>query len=338
MIKMPLVSVVMAAYNAEKYIRDAIDSILDQTFKDFEFIIINDGSIDKTKEIIKSYKDSRIVYLENRKNLGIVAALNKGLEYATGKYIARMDADDISIKERFEYQVKYLEAHSNVVVLGTSYVVFGENIQEKFRICEDDILKAKAQLLFTPSVAHPTVMMRNGILKKYSIKYNKDYQGTEDFAMWWKLANYGEIVSLPNILHYYRIHHTQITSQQANDAKKQVIFRKFVDERFSYFNIILTKEENQIFFNYTCGKSANFSTVEFKLFCNMLELVMKKNQEKKFFEKDALRSVIAKAVEECIFQAPKKRVKFDKWFHYAAERRLVPNYSIFRYIKNMYFM
>ena len=94
---MPKISVVMPAYNAEKYIGEAIESILNQTFKDFEFIIINDGSVDHTKEIIREYNDPRIVLLENDKNRGIVLSLNKGLDAATGKYIARMDADDISV-------------------------------------------------------------------------------------------------------------------------------------------------------------------------------------------------------------------------------------------------
>lgn len=115
---MPKISVVMPAYNAEKYIGEAIESILNQTFKDFEFIIINDGSVDHTKEIIREYNDPRIVLLENDKNRGIVLSLNKGLDAATGKYIARMDADDIALKNRFERQVEYLDEHKDIGVLG----------------------------------------------------------------------------------------------------------------------------------------------------------------------------------------------------------------------------
>lgn len=106
---MPKISVVMPAYNAEKYIGKSIDSILNQTYGDFEFIIINDGSKDSTKEIILSYSDNRIVYLENEINSGIVVTLNKGLEYATGEYIARMDADDIAVAERLEKQIEFME-------------------------------------------------------------------------------------------------------------------------------------------------------------------------------------------------------------------------------------
>ena len=110
---MPKISVVMPAYNAEKYIGESIDSILNQTYGDFEFIIINDGSRDSTKEIILSYSDNRIVYLENEINSGIVVTLNKGLKYATGEYIARMDADDIAVAERLEKQIEFMEKNKD---------------------------------------------------------------------------------------------------------------------------------------------------------------------------------------------------------------------------------
>lgn len=97
-----LVSVVLPAYNAELYLKEAIDSVLSQTFTDFELIILNDGSIDRTEEIILSYNDSRIVYVKNEKNLGLIGTLNKGINLAKGKYIARMDADDICLPERFK--------------------------------------------------------------------------------------------------------------------------------------------------------------------------------------------------------------------------------------------
>ena len=126
---MPKISVVMPAYNAEKYIGEAIESILNQTFKDFEFIIINDGSVDHTKEIIREYNDPRIVLLENDKNRGIVLSLNKGLDAATGKYIARMDADDIATKDRLEKQLEFLQVKSYDMV-GCNAIKIDENGKE----------------------------------------------------------------------------------------------------------------------------------------------------------------------------------------------------------------
>ena len=162
------ISIIMPAYNAEKYIREAIESILNQTYTDFEFIIINDGSTDKTKEIIKSYSDPRIVYMENEENSGIVVTLNKGLKCAQGEYIARMDSDDISLPDRFEKQIAYMDKHKDVGVLGTSIIIFGEGIKEQIYQFDSKYKKAKADLFFNSSLAHPTVMIQSG----YSWPYN----------------------------------------------------------------------------------------------------------------------------------------------------------------------
>ncbi|HGF9542707.1 TPA: glycosyltransferase family 2 protein, partial [Acinetobacter baumannii] len=122
-----LVSVVLPAYNAELYLKEAIDSVLSQTFTDFELIILNDGSIDRTEEIILSYNDSRIVYVKNEKNLGLIGTLNKGINLAKGKYIARMDADDICLPERFKKQVDFLEKNNEIDLIGTNAIKINNN-------------------------------------------------------------------------------------------------------------------------------------------------------------------------------------------------------------------
>ena len=122
----------MPAYNAEKYINEAIDSILAQTFTDFEFIIIDDGSTDSTCAIVESYSDSRIRFFKNEHNLGVAATLNRGLDLARGEYIARMDADDISLPTRFEKQAAYMDSHPDVVVCGTGVECFGARHETRF--------------------------------------------------------------------------------------------------------------------------------------------------------------------------------------------------------------
>ena len=124
---MPKISVIMPAYNAEKYIKEAIDSILSQTFQDFELIVLNDCSKDSTEQIILSYTDDRVVYLKNEVNMGVAATLNRGLAVAGGEYIARMDADDISHPERFRKQARYLDAHPEVAVLGSNLECFNDD-------------------------------------------------------------------------------------------------------------------------------------------------------------------------------------------------------------------
>lgn len=117
--KKPAISVLMPVYNSEKYLNEAIESILNQTFVDFEFIIINDASNDNSENIIESYQDSRIKYFKNEKNLGVAKTLNKGLKLAQGKYIARMDSDDISLPERLYKQFKFMEVYNDIDVCGS---------------------------------------------------------------------------------------------------------------------------------------------------------------------------------------------------------------------------
>ena len=122
-----LVSVVMPAYNVEKYVEEAVHSILAQTFCDFEFIIVDDGSTDRTHDILRSFSDPRIRLIFNEKNEGNYPARNRGCRLARGKYIAVMDADDVAMPERLEKQVKYMEEHPDVLACGTAYRLMGRN-------------------------------------------------------------------------------------------------------------------------------------------------------------------------------------------------------------------
>lgn len=209
---MPKVSVIMPAYNAEKYIAEAIDSILAQTFHDFEFIILNDCSKDRTEEIILSYKDDRIVYLKNEQNLGVAATLNKGLAAAKGEYIARMDADDISLPERFACQVVFLDETPKVAVLGTAVETFdeyGNTFRNPYR---PDAAQIKIDLLFASVLAHPSVMMRRDVILDLG-GYDRDFEGLEDYELWCRVAAKHEIAVYPEVLLRYRIHSAQVTQQ-----------------------------------------------------------------------------------------------------------------------------
>ena len=254
---MPKISVVMPAYNAEKYIGEAIESILNQTFKDFEFIIINDGSVDHTKEIIREYNDPRIVLLENDKNRGIVLSLNKGLDAATGKYIARMDADDIALKNRFERQVEYLDEHKDIGVLGTGICTFGEKIKEQKRVFTTNAEQLKAELLFNSCIAHPTVMIRKSVLQKYNLKYNTEFAGAEDYCLWWNIAKVSKIATLPDILLDYRIHESQITKKK--DVQYYNMMDSLMEIRFKDIGYIGTKEEKEMFMKYCLGEYESYS-------------------------------------------------------------------------------
>lgn len=202
---MTMISVVMPVYNGEKYLREAIDSILNQTCTDFEFIILNDASTDETEEIILSYDAPRITYARNETNLQIANTLNKGIALAKGKYIARMDADDISLPERFERQIKFMEDNPDIDVCGCSMKTFGmQNVIYRFSKTHDEIM---VELLCGFALAHPTIMGKRSFFLEhhYAAAYNK----AEDYDLWTRTVKESEFANLPDVLLLYRTHKEQ---------------------------------------------------------------------------------------------------------------------------------
>ena len=291
---MPKVSVVMPAYNAEKYIGEAIESILNQTYTDFEFIIINDGSTDRTKEIILEYDDPRIVLLENEKNSGIVVTLNKGLDAAKGEYIARMDADDISLCNRIERQVMFLDSHKHIGVVGSALQVFGDGIDNQNRFFSDSKEKLKAELLFSSCLAHPTVMFRCSLIRKSNACYDLQFAGIEDYALWWTLAQITDLGCINEILLKYRSHEKQITKDKS-DARLERSFR-FLEHRLQTLQITLNEEEKKALIMYSYSNWDYFNSDTLRLFVDTLARIYKNNIAKPFFEQNALKRVTGFAV------------------------------------------
>lgn len=210
--KSPTISVIMPAYNAEATIKESIDSILSQTYRDFELIVINDGSRDDTERIIKSYKDSRIKLLNNGINRGLIYSLNRGINSATGDLLARMDADDISLPQRFEKQVACFLHNPHLIACGTKIEYFGNTkLPSGKYITKVSDKDNKELLLFTACFAHPTVMLRRDILIQYNLSYDEKFKNCEDYKFWIDLMEYGEFYNIPEILLMYRQSDTQIT-------------------------------------------------------------------------------------------------------------------------------
>ena len=204
--KKPKVSVIMPFYNCEKYLDKAISSILNQTFQDFEFIIINDASSDRSDEIIQKYlTDKRIVYIKNRERKGIVYNLNKGIEIAKAEIIARMDGDDISEPQRLEVQYQFLQRNPNIALVGC----FAKLINEKGEICGRKIKpithkEIKKDILIYSPFIHPTIMIRKDVFKKVAF-YRKQYLWCEDIDLWYRIIFSGyEVANIPQYLYQYR--------------------------------------------------------------------------------------------------------------------------------------
>jgi len=225
-----LISVLLPVYNSESFVGDAIDSILNQSFVDFELVIVNDGSTDGSEQIIQSFSDPRIVYLENHQNCGLVATLNTGLARASGVYIARMDADDISCKNRFEKQFAFLGEHPEIGIVGGAIQEItssGRNTSiHSFPLSHDLIAWS---LCFRNPIAHPTVMIRKEILNSVG-GYPKEYIIPEDYHLWSNLISTTRFANLPDTVLNYRQHKDSVSSRlkKQNQENRIAISQKVI--------------------------------------------------------------------------------------------------------------
>lgn len=249
----PLISVVMAVHNGEQFIGEAIDSILAQTFKDFEFIIIDDGSTDSTSSLLAKYEkhDSRIRIKRFDKNFGLTICLNTGLQLAQGKYIARMDADDISIPHRLEEQAKYLDEHPEIVVLGTAFTLVDESGNHLKDYIFSDIPEVlKWNLLFLNPISHPSAMMRSSTIRDLDA-YNPELIRAQDYDLWWRVSLIGKLGNLKEIHLLLRQHEKRVTNKyqdQQLDSARGI--------RKKYLNIIFGRDVPDIVIDNIKGKRA----------------------------------------------------------------------------------
>lgn len=210
-----MVTVLMPVYNAGEFIKEAIDSILDQTYEEFEFLIINDGSTDSSINIIESYKDKRIKLINNTENVGFTKSLNKGIEIAQGKYIVRMDADDIAETNRIEVQVEFMEDNEDVAVAGSNVVIFlsDKPLIKKLTDFPTRYSEIKCKLLFESPIMHQTVIMRKDVLLENNYRYKGEYKNIEDYELWMEMAEDHKIVNISKKLLRYRVISNSITNR-----------------------------------------------------------------------------------------------------------------------------
>lgn len=274
----PLVTVLMPVYNGEKYVREAIDSMLNQTFGDFEFLIINDGSTDSTEEIILSYADARIHYVKNDRNSGLVYTLNRGLDMVQTPYVARMDADDISVPERLEQQILCMEQHPEVGVLGSWVETIGlaKNREIQYK---DDPDHIRFKLLFNSCVIHPTVVMRMSVLNENHLRYPA-MEHVEDFALWVLLSRYTKFKILPKVLLQYRIHENGVSQKYSDLQHKQAILLR--KQQLLSFDIVCDEKSFDIYTKFIDHHQVDNSD-DFKILLSFLEQILSKTKTQGFY-------------------------------------------------------
>ncbi|MFD1552173.1 glycosyltransferase family 2 protein [Putridiphycobacter roseus] len=234
----PLISVIIPAYNCAQYIGEALLSIVNQTYKNLEIIVVNDGSTDETLLAIQQVNDPRIKVLENTSNSGIIFTLNKALKEAKGKYIARMDGDDIAMADRIAIQYHYLESHPDISILGAKIKYFGaENHVVNTVLSTNEIA---IEMYFNNPINHPTVMMRRADLEKQQLHYPENFIHAEDWVFWFNCqAKQLKIANLPNVLLKYRIEGQNITANNRATEKERHL------EVYRYFLGTIFKEVNE---------------------------------------------------------------------------------------------
>ena len=216
---MPFVSILMPVYNTAPYLKEAVDSILLQSFADFELIVLNDCSPDNAEEILDAYDDPRIVRYNGEKNVGLSNVLNLGVDMARGKYIARMDSDDLSQPRRLEVQVNFLEIHPDIDLVSVGMQLFGARDEVWVRERNPDKVKVNA-LLFSP-VLHASSVWRKESLEKHSLRFRQEMVPAEDYDLWTRALLAGlRLTNLPDILYKYRIRSEQATSQTDKITEK----------------------------------------------------------------------------------------------------------------------
>lgn len=284
------ISVLMSVYNEEEYLSEAIDSILQQTFTNFEFLIIDDGSQDRSESIIASYIDDRIRLVRNKKNIGLTKSLNVGLKLANGKYIARMDADDISLPERLEVQHTFMEEHPAVGVCG-SWVIQRRGNTEKIAesiVEHDDIV---AMLLFNNCIAHPTVFIRKSVVLSNHQYYDEDFIAAQDYEYWTRLGRFSKLHNLPVPLLINRKHEKSIS----HDASyRQATFANSVRVKLlKQLKIIPTKMELDVHRDI-CNKIPPETNTQLAQRKEWLFQIYQHNQSFALYNQDSLRKSINK--------------------------------------------
>ena len=225
---MPKVSIVMAVYNGKKYLREAIDSILGQSFQDFEFIIVDDASVDGSVDVIKGYQDPRIKLIINEENMRLPRSLNRGMSYASGEYIARMDADDISMPDRIEKQVLFMDAHPDVAASSGNYIVIDETGKQHYLEKVRRGKQLERYVLFPSPLVHPAAIFRRSLLNE-GYWYDEKYSSSQDYDLWLRIHEKYSIDNINETLLQYRIHgsSTSLTKREQQLQNACEIFNKF---------------------------------------------------------------------------------------------------------------
>jgi glycosyltransferase involved in cell wall biosynthesis len=291
MLSDPAVTVLMPLYNGEHYVREAVVSILRQSWTDFELLIIDDGSTDASPDIVTARRDERIVLLRNPSNMGVAATLNRGLKAARGRYIARMDADDISLPDRLERQVRFMDEHPDVGISGGWVRLFGGGELPYTCRVPTDHHDVAAYMLFENALWHVTAIMRRDVLSRASLYYDPVFSRSEDYDLWTRAGQHFALANIDQILVKVRRHKQSVTRSNWDEMTKQT---EIIQERLlQEVGLKLTSPEvafhHRVGRGYRLEKPEHVNHVE-----KWLLRLLSANQQKLVYDDISLKQAIGK--------------------------------------------
>lgn len=290
----PLITVFMPVYNTEDFLKEAIESILAQSYSNFELLIIDDGSTDNSINIIESFKDKRIRLVKNKKNMGLPYTRNRGLELAKGEYIAIMDSDDISHEKRLENQLDFLLKNRGIAIIVSNFkLIYGNGKIKKSGMPNWNPEEIKAQLLFRNFILNSSAMIRKDFIKKSGIKYNEEFFACQDYMFWVECLKFGEIYREKKHLLSYRTGHENITSnskKKKKNARAKLI--NFIHETaLNLFGFELTNSEKNLYYSLF-GEENNLNIKNYSDSVDLLKKLIQQNQQKHIFEEKLFGKVV----------------------------------------------
>lgn len=276
------ISILMSVYNGEEFIEDAVNSVIQQTFESWELLIVDDCSTDRTLDIIKQFDDDRIIIIKNDEQKGLTANLCKMKQLARGKYIARLDADDLCRSDRLEKQYKFLEDHMDVDLVCSYAEIIGDGKGLiKPPVDNEDI---KARLLFYSPIVHSSIMMRNS-----DLFYDERFKRSQDYDLWDRMVHSGRVFgTIPEPLVFFRLHKGQISN---TGSESQAYYANKVRSRaLGRLGIELSEKETEAYYNFL-NKNDIVDIEQFRLVCNMLATIENSNNNGQYSGKYISRAI-----------------------------------------------
>lgn len=319
------VSVIMSTSNTkQEFLKLAIESILNQSFEDFEFIIVNDGGNDK--DIINKYKDRRIILIENKERMGLPYSLNEAIKISKGKYIARMDSDDIALKSRFKNQVKYMEKHPDVAMTAMFKKKIGNENEFIFDVWNNP-KEVESQLFFSNVISHPSVMFRKSFLEENNLNYSVEYSYAQDFELWTRIIKFGKIKIIPKLGVYYRIHNSQVSSSKKNlqyNLHENIIIRNLEELNLDKLNL-----------KYIKMLSGRIKEIDPYILSDFIDNVVDNNKIKNIYDEKVFKKILYNMF--FIRLARAGLINFETLKNKNIRKKILKSYNIIYILKRFYY-